>query len=410
MALNYVWVAFFLITFAVALVKLIFFGDTEIFQQIVNSIFDSAKTGAEISLGLVGMMTFALGIMKIGEKGGMINIFAKIVGPFFHKLFPEIPKNHPALGSILMNFSANALGLDNAATPLGLKAMKELQELNPNKETATNAQIMFIVLNASSLTLLPISIMAYRKEAGAPDPSDVFLPILIATFFSTLVALILVALYQKINLFNRVVLSYLGAMGLFIGGLLYYFSGLQQAEIEIFSKVFGNVILFSLFTSFIGLALFRKVNVYDSFIEGAKEGFEVSVKIIPYLVAMLVGIAVFRASGTMDYMVAGISKGIALCGLDTSFVDALPVAFMKPLSGSGARGLMVDLMNAKGPMDFAARVACVIQGSTETTFYVLAVYFGAVGIKRTRHALPCALLAELAGVIAAIIISYIFFK
>jgi len=410
MALNYVWVAFFLITFAVALVKLIFFGDTEIFQQIVNSIFDSAKTGAEISLGLIGMMSFALGIMKIGEKGGMINIFAKIVGPFFHKLFPEIPKNHPALGSILMNFSANALGLDNAATPLGLKAMKELQELNPDKETATNAQIMFIVLNASSLTLLPISIMAYRKEAGAPDPSDVFLPILIATFFSTLVALILVSIYQKINLFNRVILGYLGAMGLFIGGLLYYFSGLQQTEIEIFSKVFGNVILFSLFTSFIGLALFRKVNVYDSFIEGAKEGFEVSVKIIPYLVAMLVGIAVFRASGTMDYMVAGISKAIALCGLDTSFVDALPVAFMKPLSGSGARGLMVDLMNAKGPMDFAARVACVIQGSTETTFYVLAVYFGAVGIKRTRHALPCALLAELAGVIAAIIISYIFFK
>lgn len=410
MALNYVWVAFFLITFAVALVKLIFFGDTEIFQQIVNSIFDSAKTGAEISLGLIGMMSFALGIMKIGEKGGMINIFAKIVGPFFHKLFPEIPKNHPALGSILMNFSANALGLDNAATPLGLKAMKELQELNPNKETATNAQIMFIVLNASSLTLLPISIMAYRKEAGAPDPSDVFLPILIATFFSTLVALILVAIYQKINLFNRVVLGYLGAMGLFIGGLLYYFSGLQQAEIEIFSKVFGNVILFSLFTSFIGLALFREVNVYDSFIEGAKEGFEVSVKIIPYLVAMLVGIAVFRASGTMDYMVAGISNAIAFCGLDTSFVDALPVAFMKPLSGSGARGLMVDLMNAKGPMDFAARVACVIQGSTETTFYVLAVYFGAVGIKRTRHALPCALLAELVGVVAAIIISYIFFK
>ncbi|WP_333886864.1 nucleoside recognition domain-containing protein [Sphingobacterium siyangense] len=410
MALNYVWVAFFLITFAVALVKLIFFGDTEIFQQIVNSIFDSAKTGAEISLGLIGMMSFALGIMKIGEKGGMINILAKIVGPFFHKLFPEIPKNHPALGSILMNFSANALGLDNAATPLGLKAMKELQELNPNKETATNAQIMFIVLNASSLTLLPISIMAYRKEAGAPDPSDVFLPILIATFFSTLVALILVSIYQKINLFNRVILGYLGAMGLFIGGLLYYFSGLQQTEIEIFSKVFGNLILFSLFTSFIGLALFRKVNVYDSFIEGAKEGFEVSVKIIPYLVAMLVGIAVFRASGTMDYMVAGISKAIALCGLDTSFVDALPVAFMKPLSGSGARGLMVDLMNAKGPMDFAARVACVIQGSTETTFYVLAVYFGAVGIKRTRHALPCALLAELAGVIAAIIISYIFFK
>lgn len=410
MALNYVWVAFFLITFVVAIIKLVFFGDVEVFQNIVNSIFDSAKNGAEISIGLVGVMTFALGIMKIGENGGMINIFARLVGPFFNKLFPEIPKNHPAFGSILMNFSANALGLDNAATPMGLKAMKELQELNPNKDTASNAQIMFIVLNASSLTLLPISIMAYRKEAGAADPSDVFLPILLATFFSTLVALILVAAYQKINLFNKVIMAYLGGMTLCVGALLYYIAGLDQEAISLISKVAGNVILFGLFTSFIGLALFRGINVYDSFIEGAKEGFEVAIKIIPYLVAMLVGIAVFRSSGTMDYIVQGFSSAIAFCGLDTSFVDALPVAFMKPLSGSGARGLMVDLMHAKGPMDFASRVACVIQGSTETTFYVLAVYFGAVGIKKTRHALPCALLSELSGVIAAIIMSYIFFK
>ncbi|MBP3944058.1 spore maturation protein [Sphingobacteriaceae bacterium WQ 2009] len=410
MALNYVWVAFFLITFVVAIIKLVFFGDVEVFQNIVNSIFDSAKNGAEISIGLVGVMTFALGIMKIGENGGMINIFARLVGPFFNKLFPEIPKNHPAFGSILMNFSANALGLDNAATPMGLKAMKELQELNPNKDTASNAQIMFIVLNASSLTLLPISIMAYRKEAGAVDPSDVFLPILLATFFSTLVALILVAAYQKINLFNKVIMAYLGGMTLCVGALLYYIAGLDQEAISLISKVAGNVILFGLFTSFIGLALFRGINVYDSFIEGAKEGFEVAIKIIPYLVAMLVGIAVFRSSGTMDYIVQGFSSAIAFCGLDTSFVDALPVAFMKPLSGSGARGLMVDLMHAKGPMDFASRVACVIQGSTETTFYVLAVYFGAVGIKKTRHALPCALLSELSGVIAAIIMSYIFFK
>lgn len=355
------------------------------------------------------MMTFALGIMKIGEKGGMINIFARLVGPFFNKLFPEIPKNHPALGSILMNFSANALGLDNAATPLGLKAMKELQELNPKKDTASNAQIMFIVLNASSLTLLPISIMAYRQEAGAGQPSDVFLPILIATFFSTLAALIMVSIYQKINLFNKTILLYLGSLSIAIGGLLYYFSTLQQAEIEVISRVVGNLVLFSIFISFIALAFYRKINVYDAFIEGAKEGFSVAVNIIPYLVAILVAIAVFRSSGTMDFLVQGISYLIASVGLDTSFVEALPVAFMKPLSGSGARGLMVDLMNTNGADDFAARVACVIRGSTETTFYVLAVYFGSVAIKNTRHALPCALIAELVGVIAAIIVAYVFF-
>ena len=308
-----------------------------------------------------------------------------------------------------MNFSANALGLDNAATPLGLKAMKELQELNPQKDTASNAQIMFIVLNASSLTLLPISIMAYRQAAGAAQPSDIFLPILIATFFSTLTALILVSIYQKINLFQKTIMMYLGGLVLLVGAALYYFSTLNPAEIDVISRVFGNLILFGLFVSFIALAFFKRINVYDAFIEGAKEGFEVAVKIIPYLVAILVGIAVFRASGTMDYLVQGVSYLIALAGIDTAFVEALPVAFMKPLSGSGARGLMVELMETNGADDFAARVGCVIQGSTETPFYVLAVYFGSVAIKKTRHALPCALLAELAGVIAAIVVAYIFF-
>ncbi|TCK85102.1 nucleoside recognition domain-containing protein [Albibacterium bauzanense] len=409
MALNYVWISFFLIAFVVALFKLIFLGDVEIFQRIITGTFDSAKVAAEISLGLIGLMAFWLGIMKIGEKGGMVQLFAKAVGPFFHKLFPEIPKNHPALGSILMNFSANMLGLDNAATPLGLKAMKELQELNPDKETATNAQIMFLVLNASSLTLIPISIMAYRKEAGAADPADVFIPILIATFFSTIVGLITVAIYQKINLFNKIVLAYLGGISLFIGGLLFYFNTLPQEEISTISKVGGNVTLFAIIVSFIALAMYRKVNVYENFIDGAKEGFEVAIKIIPYLVGILVAVGVFREAGVMDYLVQGVSSVVAWFGADTRFVEALPVAFMKPLSGSGARGLMVELMNANGADDFASRVASVIQGSTETTFYVLAVYFGSVAIKKTRHALPCALLAELAGVIAAIIVAYIFF-
>lgn len=408
MALNYIWVSFFLITFLVAIIKLIG-GDTEVFQKIVNSIFESAANGATISLGLIGMMAFALGIMKIGEKGGMITVFARLVGPFFNRLFPEIPKNHPALGSVLMNFSANALGLDNAATPLGLKAMKELQELNPQKDTASNAQIMFIVLNASSLTLLPISIMAYRQEAGAAQPSDVFLPILIATFFSTLAALILVSIYQKINLFHRTIIIYLGGLLALVGGALYYFSTRSAEEIDVLSRVFGNLVLFSIFVSFIALALFKRINVYEAFIEGAKEGFDVAVKIIPYLVAILVGIAVFRASGTLDYVVGCVSTLVAWLGFDTTFVEALPVAFMKPLSGSGARGLMVELMTTHGADDFAARVACVIQGSTETTFYVLAVYFGSVAIKRTRHALPCALISELVGVVVAIIVAYIFF-
>ena len=407
MALSHIWVAFFLITFVVACIKLLG-GDTEIFEKIVKAMFDSAATGATISLGLIGMMTFALGIMKIGEKGGMIAIIARLVGPFFNKLFPEIPKNHPALGSILMNFSANALGLDNAATPLGLKAMKELQELNPVKDTASNAQIMFIVLNASSLTLLPISIMAFRQEAGAAMPSDVFIPILIATFFSTLAGLLTVAWCQKINLWDKTILAYLGGLTAAIGGALYYFSSLEPAQMQIVSRVVGNFVLFGLFVSFIALAFYKRINVYDAFVEGAKEGFQVAVNIIPYLVAILVAIAVFRASGTMDYLVGAIAWMFSALGFDTRFVEALPVALMKPLSGSGARGLMVELMQTNGADDFAARVACVIQGSTETTFYVLAVYFGSVAIQKTRHAVPCALLAELAGVIAAICVAYVF--
>lgn len=410
MALNYVWVAFFIVSFIVALVKLIFFQDYQIFQTIVNSTFDMSKTGAEISLGLIGLMSFWLGIMKIGEKGGMIKIFAKIVGPFFSKIFPEVPKDHPALGSILMNFSANMLGLDNAATPLGLKAMKELQELNPNKETASNAQIMFLVLNASSLVLIPTSIMAFRKTAGAADPSDIFIPCLLATFFSTLVGLVATAIYQKINLFQKTILAYLGTAAIFIAGLLYYFTTLSSEQINIVSSVMGNVLLFSVIIAFITLALYRKINVFETFIEGAKEGFEISVKIIPYLVGILVAVGVLRGSGTLDFLVQGIGSLVALLGFDTGFVPALPVAFMKPLSGSGARGLMVELMNTSGADSFPSRVACVIQGSTETTFYVLAIYFGSVSIKKTRHALPAAILAELAGVIAAIVIAYIFFK
>ena len=409
MALNYVWVSFFLLAFVAALVKLVGFGDVDIFQKIVTATFDSAKTGAEISIGLIGLMAFWLGIMKIGERGGMIAIFARAVRPFFSKLFPGVPKDHPAYGSILMNFSANMLGLDNAATPMGLKAMKELQEINPDKETATNAQIMFLVLNASSLTLLPISIMAYRKEAGAVDPSDIFIPILLATFFSTLTGLIVTALYQRINLFQRVILLYLGSIALLIGGLLYYFSSMPPEQMTVTTKVLSNVILYSIVVSFIALAFFRKVNVFEAFIDGAKEGFEVAIKIIPYLVGILVAVGVLRASGVLDFIMQGLAAFFAMLGIDTGFVPALPVALMKPLSGSGARGLLIDLMNNTGADSFPSRVASVIQGSTETTFYVLAVYFGSVAIKRTRHALPAALLAELAGVIAAIIIAYIFF-
>ncbi len=408
MALNIIWMFFFFITFGVALIKLLN-GDTEVFQDIVNALFDSSQTAATIALGLIGIMAFALGIMKIGERAGVIDFLSRLVNPFFQHLFPGIPKNHPAMGSILMNFSANALGLDNAATPLGLKAMKELQTLNDKPDTATNAQIMFITLNASSLTILPISILALRQQAGAAYPSDVFLPILIATFFSTLTALLLVSLYQKINLLNRTVLLYLGSLTAIVIGTLLYFTSLAPEEINVISKVFGNVMLFGIFVSFIFMAFIKGINAYDAFIEGAKEGFEVAVKIIPYLVAILVAVSVFRSSGTMDYMVNGVRYVVEVLCFDSRFVEALPVALMKPLSGSGARGLMVELMNARGPDDFAARASAIIQGSTETTFYVLAVYFGSVAIKNTRHALPCALIAELAGVVVAIFVTYLFF-
>ncbi|MFD2514786.1 nucleoside recognition domain-containing protein [Pontibacter locisalis] len=409
MVLNYLWAGFFLIAFGIALFQLILFQDYDIFQKLVASTFDNAKLGFEISLGLTGVMTLWLGLMKVGERGGIIAIFAKLVGPFFNRLFPNIPKNHPVFGSILMNFSANMLGLDNAATPLGLKAMREMQELNPSQDTASNPQIMFLVLNTSGLTIIPISIMVFRAQLGAADPSDVFIPILLATFFSTLSGLIAVAIYQRINLLDPVILAYLGTLILLITGLIYYFSTITQEQISIISTVASNVILFSIIISFITLALIRKVNVYEAFIEGAKEGFSVAISIIPYLVAILVAIGVFRVSGALDMLVNGLGYLIAAAGLNTDFVPALPVAFMKPLSGSGARGLMVEAMTTYGADSFVGRLASVIQGSTETTFYVLAVYFGSVGVRRTRYALTCGLLADLAGIVAAIFIAYLFF-
>ncbi|MBF9254904.1 spore maturation protein [Pontibacter sp. 172403-2] len=409
MVLNYLWVAFFLIAFCIALFRLIVFHDIEIFQKLVASTFDNAKLGFEISLGLTGVMTLWLGLMKVGERGGIIAVFARLVGPFFNRLFPEIPKNHPVFGSILMNFSANMLGLDNAATPLGLKAMKEMQELNPDKDTASNAQIMFLVLNTSGLTIIPISIMVFRAQLGAADPSDIFIPILLATFFSTISGLIAVSLYQRINLFNPVIMAYLGTLVLLIAALIYYFSTISQEQISTISSVASNVILFGIIISFIGLAVIRKVNVYEAFIEGAKEGFSVAITIIPYLVAILVAIGVFRESGALGLLVDGLGYIFGVLGLNTDFVPALPVAFMKPLSGSGARGMMVEAMTTYGVDSFVGRLASTIQGSTETTFYILAVYFGSVGIRNTRYALICGLIADLAGIVAAILIAYLFF-
>jgi len=409
MVLNYLWVAFFLIAFCIALFRLIVFHDVEVFQKLVSSTFDNAKLGFEISLGLTGVMTLWLGLMKVGERGGIIAVFARLVSPFFNRLFPELPKNHPVFGSILMNFSANMLGLDNAATPLGLKAMKEMQELNPDKDSASNAQIMFLVLNTSGLTIIPISIMVFRAQLGAADPSDIFIPILLATFFSTIVGLITVSLYQRINLFDPVILAYLGTLTLLIGALIYYFSTISQDQISLISSVASNVILFSIIVSFIALAVVRKVNVYDAFIEGAKEGFSVAITIIPYLVAILVAIGVFRESGALGLLVDGLGYVFGVMGLNTDFVPALPVAFMKPLSGSGARGMMVEAMTTYGVDSFVGRLASTIQGSTETTFYILAVYFGSVGIRNSRYALVCGLVADLAGIIAAIFIAYLFF-
>lgn len=410
MVLNYTWIAFFLTAFIVAVVRLIFLGDTEVFPAIINSTFDSSKTAFEISLGLTGVLSLWMGIMRIGEQGGVIGVFSRLLSPLFTKLFPEIPKGHPVTGSIFMNLAANMLGLDNAATPLGLKAMEGLQELNPKKDTASNPMIMFLVLNTSGLTLIPISIMVYRAQLGAAQPTDVFVPILLATFFSTLAGIIAVSLYQRINLLNRTILLFLGGTSLVIAGIIYFFSMLSRQQIDIYSTTTANVFLFVIIIGFIVAGMRKKINVYDAFVEGAKEGFTTAVRIIPYLVAILVAIGVFRASGCMDYLIEGIANLVSLCGINSDFVGALPTALMKPLSGSGARGLMVDAMNTYGADSFVGRLSCIFQGSTDTTFYILAVYFGSVGVVRTRHAVPCGLLADLAGVIAAILICYLFFN
>lgn len=410
MVLNYIWIAFFLTAFIVAAVRLIFLGDTEVFPAIINSTFDSSKTAFEISLGLTGVLSLWMGIMRIGEQGGVIGVFSRLLNPLFTKLFPEIPKGHPVTGSIFMNLAANMLGLDNAATPLGLKAMEGLQELNPKKDTASNPMIMFLVLNTSGLTLIPISIMVYRAQLGAAQPTDVFVPILLATFFSTLAGIIAVSLYQRINLLNRTILLFLGGTSLVIAGIIYFFSMLSRQQIDIYSTTAANVFLFVIIIGFIVAGMRKKINVYDAFVEGAKEGFTTAVRIIPYLVAILVAIGVFRASGCMDYLIKGIANLVNLCGINSDFVGALPTALMKPLSGSGARGLMVDAMNTYGADSFVGRLSCIFQGSTDTTFYILAVYFGSVGVVRTRHAVPCGLLADLAGIIAAILICYLFFN
>lgn len=410
MALNYVWIAFFLISFIVALVKLIFFGDTMVFTNVMNGMFDSAKTGAEISLGLIGIMTFWLGILKIGENAGMIAMFARAVNPFFSKLFPGIPKGHPASGSVIMNFSANMLGLDNAATPMGLKAMKDLQDLNPVKDTASDSQIMFLVLNTAGLTIIPTSVIALRMANGAANPADIFIPSLIGTFISFVSGMIAVALYQKINLFKLPVLVFIGTFMALMAGLYFWLGGLPPDQIQVYTGLLGGIIIFSIITLFVGYGALKKINVYEAFIDGAKEGFKTSVMIIPFLIAILVAISAFRTTGCMDYLVNGIGSVVAACGLDTSFVPALPVGIMKTLSGSGARGLMVDVLTTYGADSFEGRLASIIQGSTETTFYVLAVYFGSVNIKRPRYALTCGLIADLVGLIAAIFIGYIFFK
>jgi spore maturation protein SpmA len=410
MVLNYIWIAFFLTAFIVAVVRLIFLGDTEVFPAIINSTFDSSKTAFEISLGLTGVLSLWMGIMRIGEQGGVIGVFSRLLSPLFTKLFPEIPKGHPVTGSIFMNLAANMLGLDNAATPLGLKAMEGLQELNPKKDTASNPMIMFLVLNTSGLTLIPISIMVYRAQLGAAQPTDVFVPILLATFFSTLAGIIAVSLYQRINLLNRTILLFLGGTSLVIAGIIYFFSMLSRQQIDIYSTTTANVFLFVIIIGFIVAGMRKKINVYDAFVEGAKEGFTTAVRIIPYLVAILVAIGVFRVSGCMEYLIEGIANLVSLCGINSDFVGALPTALMKPLSGSGARGLMVDAMNTYGADSFVGRLSCIFQGSTDTTFYILAVYFGSVGVVRTRHAVPCGLLADLAGIIAAILICYLFFN
>lgn len=409
MVLNYIWIAFFIIAFVIGIVKLLFFGDVEVFPAMMDSTFSSSKTAFEISLGLTGVLSLWLGIMKIGEKGGVINAFARVLSPVFCKLFPDVPKGHPVTGSIFMNIAANMLGLDNAATPLGLKAMKQLQELNTKKDTASNPMIMFLVLNTSGLTIIPVSVMVYRAQLGAAQPTDIFVPILLATFFSTLTGVIVTSLYQRINLLNKVMLLTLGGLSLVVAAIIWGFSTIDKAAMNTISTSAANILLMTIIVVFIIAGIVKKTNVYESFIEGAKDGFTTAVTIIPYLVAILVAIGVFRASGAMDLVIDGIGWLIGLCGIDSDFVAALPTAIMKPLSGSGARGMMVDTMTTYGADSFVGRLSCIFQGSTDTTFYILAVYFGSVAVKNTRHAVACGLLADLAGIIAAIFIGYMFF-
>lgn len=410
MVLNYIWIAFFVIAFFVALGKLVFTGDTEIFTMLVNSTFDSSKSAFEIAIGLTGLLAFWLGIMKIGEKSGMINALSKFLSPVLCKLFPDIPKGHPALGSIFMNLSANMLGLDNAATPLGLKAMEELQSLNSKKDTATNPMIMFLVINTSGLILIPISIMMYRAQMGAAQPTDIFIPTLITTTISTMVGISIVSITQHINLFNKAILSLVGGIAIFFSALMWLFLTVSRETMGTYSTLVANIILFGIIIIFIIWGLWKKAQVYDAFIEGAKEGFTTAVRIIPYLVAFLVGIGVFRASGAMDILVDSIGWLIGLTGIDTTFVGALPTALMKSLSGSGANGLMIDTMQQYGADSLVGRMSCVVRGASDTTFYILAVYFGSVGITKTRNAVSCGLLADLSGIIAGIFISYLFFS
>ncbi len=409
MVLNYIWIAFFVIAFAIGLVRLVFLGDVDVFPAMMDSTFSSSKTAFEISLGLTGVLTLWLGVMKIGERGGVVNALARVLSPVFARLFPDIPKGHPVTGSIFMNIAANMLGLDNAATPLGLKAMEQLQELNPRKDTASNPMIMFLVLNTSGLTIIPVSVMVYRAQLGAAQPTDIFIPILLATFFSTLAGIITTSVYQRINLLNGVMLATLGGLSLFVAAVIWGFSAMDKALVNTVSTSVANILLMTIIVAFIIAGVVRKANVYEAFIEGAKDGFATAVRIIPYLVAILVGIGVFRASGAMDMLVGGIGWAVKACGMDGDFVAALPTALMKPLSGSGARGMMVDTMTTYGADSFVGRLSCIFQGSTDTTFYILAVYFGSVAVRKTRHAVACGLLADLAGIIAAIFVGYMFF-
>ncbi len=409
MVLNCIWIGFFLIAFCIGVFRLIFLGDTEVFPDMMNSTFDSSKTAFEISLGLTGVLSLWLGVMKIGEKGGVVNVIARLLSPLFSKLFPEIPKGHPVTGSIFMNIAANMLGLDNAATPLGLKAMEQMQELNPKKDTASNPMIMFLVLNTSGLTIIPVSIMVYRAQMGAANPTDIFIPILLATFFSTVVGIIVTSLFQKINLLNRTILLFLGGMCLLVASIIWGFAQMDKETMNVVSSLVANILLMTIIICFIVAGMRKRINVYDAFIEGAKEGFSTAVRIIPYLVAILVGIGIFRASGAMDMIIGGIKWTIEACGLNTDFVGALPTALMKPLSGSGARGMMVDAMQTYGADSFVGRLSCIFQGSTDTTFYIIAVYFGSVGIRYTRNTVTCGLIADFAGIVASIAICYLFF-